>query len=312
MEKKIKFIIPYPDVPYYCWQVLVQINNFRRLGYEVDAHYLCCYFNNKPSDNTLNMMSNGIVKAKIHLYPDDRSQKGYPASMKPYMMYKYFQEFPEEKENIYVYLDADVIFLDKFDFSPFINDDIWYGSEVGSYINSSYINQKGDGLLQEMCDFTGIEKGLVVSNDNNCIGAQYIIKNNTADFWWRVYDNSSRLYSYLQKRQAHYFKKEMIHWLQIWTMEMWLTLWEAWKAEIKTKVAPEMEFHWANHMMKDKKHVIYHNAGVTENNGDHFSKIHYQSSPFNKEILCSEDSLSYLYKKEVLEAQENFKEIIWD
>ena len=312
MEKKIKFIIPYPDVPYYCWQVLVQINNFRKLGYEVDAHYLCCYFNEKPSAISQSFVDSENIKSTFHLYPDDRDVKGYSASMKPYMMYKYFQQFPEEKDNIYVYLDADVIFLEPFNFEPFINDSVWYGSEVGSYINSGYINQKGDGLLQEMCDFVELQKDVVTNMDNNCIGAQYIIKNSTADFWYQVHKRSSDLYIHLQGRQAHYFKKEMIHWLQIWTMEMWLTLWEAWRNNIFTKPVTEMEFHWANHMMKDKKHSIYHNAGVTENDGKHFSKIHYQSSPFNKEILCSEDSLSYLYKREVLEAQENFKELIWD
>jgi len=309
---KIKFIIPYPDVPYYCWQILVQINNFRKLGYEVDTHYICCYFNNNVSPMTKSFVESDKIKAHFHLYPDDRDIKNYPASMKPYMMYKYFQEFPEEKENIYVYLDADVIFLEPFDFTPFVNDDIWYGSDVGSYINSGYINQKGEGLLQEMCDFVGIDKKTVTDNDNNCIGAQYITKNNTADFWYDVYENSSKLYVHLQGRQSHYFKPEMIHWLQIWTMEMWLTLWELWRRGVKTKHTESWNFHWANHSKKDKKHIIYHNAGVTENDGKHFSKIHYQSSPFNKEILCSEDSLSYLYKLEVLDTQKHYPDLVWD
>lgn len=310
--RKVKFIVPIPDVRYYDWQATVQINNFRKLGYEEDTNYLIIYFGNEPSPEIQKIANSPLVKAKFHFYKDEREFTQYTPGMKPWLMFKYFQEFPEEKEHAYYYADPDQIFLDKFNFEPYLNDDITYGSDVGSYINSGYINQKGDGLLQEMCDFVGISKELVLSNDGNCIGAQTLTKNNTAEFWYTVYEKSNKLYDYLQTRKDHYFKPEMIDWLQIWTTEMWMSIWELWLRGEQTKSTKDWEFHWANHMMRDKQHVIYHGAGVTENDGKHFSKIHYQSSPFNKEILCSEDSLSYLYKLEVLETQEYYKDLIWD
>ena len=316
---KVKFIIPVPDTDYYLWQVLVQANNFKKWGYDIDTHYLIGVVYGSPNPHALSIAESPDIKAKVHLYVDKREQheKSYSASLKPYLMYKYFEQYPWEKDCAYVYLDPDVIFLEEFDFTPYLNDGDWYGSDVASYIDSNYIKQKGgDEFLNEFARHAGISPEVVVSHDKNCIGAQYITKNNTPEYWLGVYKKSAETFNYINTRHSHYFKKEMIHWLQVWTMEMWITLWELWGKGVLTIPRPEWEFHWANHLVKDRKHKIFHNAGIADQDQSktiHFAKRAYENkTPFNKDLPISKDSLSYLYVLEIKDTEENFKELIWD
>lgn len=308
--KKIKFIIPIPDVSYYLWQVLVQINNFRKMGYEIDAHYpVCCFYSN-PSNIIINLMKSTNIKSKFHIYHDDRKDQVYTASMKPWLMSKYFEEFPEEKDNIYIYLDPDVIFFKHINWEEFIDDDIWYESDTCSYLDSRYIRSKSDELFIEMCDIVGISPQLVINNDLNCGGAQYITKNNTWQYWKEVETTSVPLYKHMVATSEKYKKEGQIYPIQAWTSEMWTTNWVLWKNGVKTKCIDELNFHWANHHIRDLRYSIYHNAGVVDNNGAHFSKIAYQKSPFKQELKGSTESISYKYIEEIKDTENNFSELI--
>lgn len=313
---KIKFIVPIPDSSYYIQQALIQCNNFSKFGYDADTHYVVGIVRGTPNVNVIRIAQSDLLKAKFHLYQDQRESKIYSASLKPYLMYRYFSDYPQEKDNIYIYLDPDVIFLEPMDFSKYIDGDAWYGSNTGSYLDSKYIKPKGEGLLEEMCAFAGIDPNVVVANDNNIIGAQYLTKNNTAEFWKDVYQNSYRMYKFVNGLKGKYFKPEMKFWLQVWTTEMWITLWELWKRGIETKHTSEWDFHWADHKMKDRRHKIFHNAGIAEQDQaktEHFAKRAYEhKTPFNKVLPVSENSLSILYVNEIRDTEKNYPSLIWD
>lgn len=308
--RKVKFIIPLPDSSYYLWQILVQINNFRKIGYEIDTHYLVCYFNNKPSDTLLALSNSDNIKSTFHLYADKREDKIYSASMKPWLMSQYFKDFPEEKENIYIYLDPDVIFFKPLKIDKYLDDDIWYESDTCSYLDSRYIKSKGEQLFIEMCDIVGISPDIVTENDKNAGGAQYITKNNTFEYWEEVEKTSHPLYKHMIDTASKYKPEKELYPIQAWTSEMWTTNWCLWKRGINTKCIHELDFHWANHKMVELTHDIYHNAGVTDNNGEHFAKTVYQKSPFNVETKGSKDSLSYKYIEEIKDTEINFPELI--
>lgn len=309
-DKKVKFIIPLPDTSYYLWQVLVQINNFRKLGYEIDAHYPVCYFNDEPSKVLKELSQSVNIKSKFHLYADTREDKSYSASMKPWLMAQYFKEFPEEKENVYIYLDPDVVFLKPLNWYKYTNDDIWYESDTCSYLSSKYIKSKGEQLFIEMCDIVGISPDLVIENDSNCGGAQYITKNNTYELWNEIEKTSVPLYKHMIDTANKYKPEGELYSIQAWTSEMWTTNWVAWKHGIKTKCEDDLDFHWANHRIDELRHHIYHNAGVVENDGEHFAKTAYQKSPFNKEIKGKPDSISYKYIEEIKDTEYNFPELV--
>ena len=250
------------------------------------------------------------VKSKFHIYQDTREDKSYSASMKPWLMAQYFKEFPEEKDSIYVYLDPDVIFLKEFDFSKFLNDNIWYESNTCSYLDSAYIKSKGEELFYEMCDIVGVKPETVIEYDRNCGGAQYITKNNTYEYWNEVEKTSVPLYKHMVETKEKYHPEGVQYPIQAWTSEMWTTNWVLWKHGIKTKVVPELDFHWANHQMVDLKYSIFHNAGVVDNDGINFAKTFYVNSPFNKEIKGTPESISYKYIEEIKETEINFPEIV--
>lgn len=309
--KKIKFIVPFPDTPYYLWQVLVQINNFRKFGYEVDTYYLVCYFNNRVSDVAKKIAASDNIKSTFRFYPDERTDLTYTASIKPWLMAKFFEEYPEEKENIFIYLDPDLIFLKPIDWIKYSHDDIWYESDTSSYLNSIYIKSKGEQLFNDMCDIVEISPDLVIANDYNCGGAQYVTKNNTCSFWYEVSELSTVLYKYMVDTAKNYQPEGQTYPIQAWTSEMWVTNWIHWRNGGKTRTVKELNFHWANHSIKYLEHDMYHNAGVTINDGEHFCKIAYQVSPFNKETLGKENSISYNYIKEIRETELNFPELLF-
>lgn len=309
-NKKIKFIIPFIDKSYYVWQILVQINNFRKMGYEQDTIFLGTTFADKVSPELQKLVDSPDIKAKFVLYPEDRLIRRYPASLKPRTMAKYFRDFPEEKDTVYVYLDPDVIFLRPINFALYANDDIWYESDTTGYLNSRYIKSKGEQLFIEMCMIVGIDPAVVISNDLNAGGAQFIIKNNTYELWYEIELLSVILYKHMEATKEKYCPPSQQFPIQAWTAEMWTTNWCAWKYGIETKVMPELNFHMADHALSRLEHPFLHCAGNIEE-GKAFNKKTYQESPFKVELPDYAESITSLYVKEIREVKANFPDLIW-
>lgn len=309
-NKKIKFIVPFIDRPYYLWQILIQINNFRKMGYEQDTIFLGTTFADMVTTELQKMVDSPDVKAKFVLYPEDRLIRRYPASLKPRTMAKYFRDYPEEKDTVYVYLDPDVIFLRPIDFATYANDDIWYEGDTTGYLNSRYIKSKGEQLFLEMCMIVGIDPQVVMANDLNCGGAQFIIKNNTYELWHEIETLSVILYKHMDETKEKYCPPSQQYPIQAWAAEMWTTDWCAWKYGIETKVIPELNFHMADHALSRLEYPFLHCTGNVEE-GKAFQKKTYQDSPFKVELSDYEDSITSLYVKEIREVIVNFPDLIW-
>jgi hypothetical protein len=203
-NKDMKFIIPAPDSQYYMWQILVQINHFREMGYEQDMH-IPVYFFNKPSKYLLRLLSYDKFKCHFYIYPNDKKDKSYAAGSKPYLMYRFFDHHPEMQKYTYNLLDPDVIFTRQMDFNKFLGDDTWYGSDVASYVNINYIKSKDEAipLFEDMCRICEVDPQVVINNDKTgTVGAQYIIKNNTPELWYEIYDKGNKLYSLFKKVES--------------------------------------------------------------------------------------------------------------
>ena len=161
-----------------------------------------------------------------------------------------------------------------------------------------------------MCEAAGVDPALVEENDKECGGAQYILKNNTAELWDQIWKSSIPLYKRMIDTAEKYTPKGDIP-IQSWTAEMWTTNWMAWKNGIKTKVHKGMDFHWANHRMKNIKHTIFHNTGVPQPNGIDFCRIIHQGSAFKQQLVGKKGSLSYHYVLEIKDTEKNFPDMIW-
>lgn len=304
----MKIIVALPDNMYFLWQMLVQINNFRKLGYEDDLIYVIGKNTMRPSSILMNIM-NSDIRASFYVINDTRRNPKYPSSLRPHILSKLFQKNPKMSEDAYFYIDPDVLFTKKIKFNDLLKNDIWYLSDTRSYINSKYIKSKSDSLFHEMCGVVGISPNLVEENDNSAGGAQYLMKNIDAEFWQDVEKDCEMLYQLMVATSTQYSPKNPI---QAWTADMWAVLWNAWKRGFETKIIKRLNFSWATDPIKKwGENGIHHNAGAVADNDTLFVKTKYQKSPFNKKIKCSNKFCSYNYLKEVRDTEKNFSDIIF-
>ena len=89
----MKILVATFDHTYYLWQVLVQINNFIKYGYDEDTIYVVSTSN--PSPVLLSLMNHPKIKSKFFIYKDERQNSRYPSSLRPHILEKFFTENPE-------------------------------------------------------------------------------------------------------------------------------------------------------------------------------------------------------------------------
>jgi len=271
--KDIVFVTAQPDVPYFHWQVKLYTHNFIEKGISPnDIHVIFSTLgNNKLSQGAEELKNIGI---NIYSYKDERVNKRYIPSIKPFLLYKWLEQYPEYGKCFFLH-DADIIFRELPDFEKMMNDDICYLSDTIGYIGYDYImdccrryesqhptSEKGQ-LLKEMADTIGISVDLIKENQKNSGGGQYIIKNTDYKLWEKIYLDSFTLYN----NMLIYQRKFPINpgQIQFWTAEMWSVLWNLWLHNFKTKVVNELSFSWATDSVDVyKKHTILHMAGVTD------------------------------------------------
>lgn len=309
----MKLITPIPDSPYYLWQALVQMASFRELGYEEDAHYPIVYFNDRPSDLLLSLWESDEVRASLHLYPDTRTDTSYSASMKPWLMGKFYEQFPEEASSAYMYLDPDCVFTRPMDFGTLEADDRWYGSDTRSYTGAGYIREKGEQLFVDLCDISGVSPEDVLAHDANTLGAQYVVKNAGPDFWFNVERTSVIAYNHMLRTADQYHPDGHEYSIQAWCAEMYMQQFETIRAGFTPVATDLMSFCWANAPASAwDTHAYFHDAGQPTENGRDFCKITWQSSPFRKEITVSPDSASSRYVELIRRTEAMFPSLIWD
>ena len=270
----IVFVTAQPDVPYFHWQVKIYVHNFTSLGINPnDIHVVFSTLgNNVLSEGANSLKELGI---NVHTYKDGRTNKTYIPSIKPYLISKWLEQYPQFGNCFFLH-DADIIFRELPNFDELLNDNISYLSDTIGYIGYEYImdccrryekqhptTNQGQ-LLQEMCDVIGIDVNIVKDNQLNSGGGQYIIKNTDHKLWEKIYNDSTPLYSQMLDYQKRYpINPGQI---QFWTAEMWSVLWNLWLYGVETKITKELDFSWAtdNIDVYNKKPIL-HMAGVTDN-----------------------------------------------
>ena len=272
--KDIVFVTAQPDVPYFHWQVKLYTHNFIEKG--IDPNQIHVIFstlgNNKLSQGAEDLKKIGI---NIHSYKDERVNKRYIPSIKPFLLYKWLEQYPQYGKCFFLH-DADIIFRELPDFEKMMNDDICYLSDTIGYIGYNYImdccnryeknhptSEKGQ-LLQEMVDVIGVSVDCVKCNQENSGGGQYLIKNTDHNLWKKIYDDCTPLYN----QMLDYQKRFPINpgEIQFWTAEMWSLLWNLWLNGNETKITKELDFSWATDPIQVyEKKPILHMAGVTDN-----------------------------------------------
>lgn len=264
-----------PDQPYFHWQVEVYINNFKKIGINPNKIEVVFLYTNRPSD-AARAIQQKYNTCRFFFYEDDRPDKSYIPSIKPWGFFKHLEAFPQLNKEAIFYHDSDIIFIEKIDESRFERDDTWYLSDTVGYIGYKYIESKGRDQLLDMLDVLRLERKVVMQNQKNSGGAQYIVKNTTPAFWYKVYEDCPKLYNVMndweekyKKQMPHGYIGSVYHPIQKWCAEMWSTLWNAWVFGHQTIVDKELDFVFATDTYTRANSVkILHNAGVTSANAE--------------------------------------------
>lgn len=267
------FVSAQPDVPYFHWQVRVYVENFlNKKIHPKNIHVLFGMWDrNTPTEGGLKLRDLGI---NVHFYEDKRDQKRYHPSIKPYLIHKWLEEFPNLGKLFFLH-DSDIIFRDLPDYNSFLYDEKCYMADTISYIGYEYLKscceryeQKHKHLdnlelLRKMVEIVGIDLDVVKNNEKISGGAQYIIKNTTKDDWFKIYNDSNKLYFFM----IDFHKKNSIPHgaIQFWTAEMWATLWNLWLINKRTEIIDELGFSTATDDLDIyEKKPILHMAGVLD------------------------------------------------
>jgi hypothetical protein len=245
-----------------------------KLGIEPNQiHVIFSIFKDKdPSDGAIQLKESGV---NIHFFTDERNDKSYIPSIKPYLVSKWIEKNPVLGKLFFLH-DADIIFRKLPDFEKLISDDTNYLSDTIGYIGYDYIKSTcknyerkypdlSEGqLLQEMAKVVDIPVETIKLNQKNSGGGQYLIKNSTSNLWYKIYEDCNPLYNKMKDFHRRYPIENGA--IQFWTAEMWSTLWNLWKANFEIKITSELDFSWATDNIKNyEKKNILHMAGVTNN-----------------------------------------------
>jgi hypothetical protein len=298
----MKYICAQPGTRYYAWQIEIMLMNFKEMGIPLQDVHIVCAMHDQYALHLYHQISNQYPEAVIEFYPDTRRTKHYPSSIRPNILKQHF--FKHKLNEPFFYHDCDMVFTKKVDFTPFLNDDICYGSDTRFYIGHDYIKSKGYGILEIMASLTGIDVETIKENELNCIGAQYLIKGVDFRFWDEVEKICETLFLNITLENNRIkADNPNYHELQIWTADMWAVLWNLWKWGKQTKVDDYFDFAWATSTIEDWERLnIFHNAGITETGHGFFYKGDYMHNPLNKELQIREKSAQkhyYEYVKKV-------------
>jgi hypothetical protein len=291
----MKYLCAQPAIKYYGWQLDAMLYNFRDIGIDLkDVIIVSSY--KTPIDDYFSKLESKY-EANFYYYPDTREEPMYISSIRPHVLAKHFEAFPELENEVIFYHDCDIVLMRPLELNAYLKDDITYLSDTVSYIGYEYIKSKGNEVVELMCNIVDICSCKVRANQHNSGGAQYLFKNINAEYWRNVEEDSEMLYygvtQYNNKRKE---KEPEYHELQIWCADMWAVLWNLWKLAKPTRIVKEMDFIWPTQKYEKLGSAnILHNAGVINGKEGLFYKGDYMNELPKLDLKIDETKASAYY-----------------
>lgn len=267
----MKFVCAQPANIYYAWQTEVFLQSLEQHGVDLTTVDVVCVEPGNPVERALWDKLVARYPARFRFYTDQRVSRGYISSIRPNILKQHWDAHPELEREVVFYCDCDIILTKPPEWSHLESGSTWYASDCRFYISANYLVSKnytrpstGEvvNVYQSLCEIVGIHPSMPVNNELNSGGAQYIMKNVSADLWAKVERDSEAIYQWFVEDNRKE-QPEKYHQTQCWTADMWALLWNAWLIGHEVKVVPEMKFGWAPEEIECvKKCTILHNAGV--------------------------------------------------
>lgn len=267
-----------PDDQYFIWQNHLYIESCLEQGFEEEQIHILLY---KPKNRIANpnweKLKSIYPKLNIFLYEDKGVQQHlgtYIPILRPHILWQHFETFPELQDRTIIYTDCDILWTDKLDLTGLLEDDINYVSDASSYLNYSYFERKNKEILpdkqlqdrdflKEICDIVGIDKQVVIDNNLNTGGVQYILKNIDSVFWKKVEEDVLKIRKHLLQVNRQFYKDENAG-IQSWCADLWAVQFNLWYFKKQSIVTNKLKFAWSSDVIeKVESYPILHNAGIT-------------------------------------------------
>ncbi len=297
----MRYIFIQPAILRLVWELEVAIYRMMKLG--VKAEDITIILDTSSSRYAERL---SYLGCEIICYQDNRMDKRYIPSIRPFFWQRYLLEDPAREQGTYFYLDSDTLFSDIPKVKPTVKR--WYASDCTNYLGHKYIDSKGEGLLERMASIVKIDPAIVRSHDI-AAGAHWVIKNPTAAYWGKVYADSINLYAYLCSVESQYVRGKPKGYVPIqkWTAEMWAQLWNVYLLGIEAKAHKELSFVFATDTRDRAEQVkIVHNAGARSKHKDRlFQRSEYRNSePFEADLsFVDPTSASWVYVQGIKEVR---------
>jgi hypothetical protein len=280
----MKYLLAQPAITRFEWELDVVLTNILSLDFKAE---IVCLFGVNPQEavnNTVAHIREKFPTVAIHVYEDTRIDKSYAPTIRPFLWYCYLSEDPTREQESYFQIDSDVIFRELPDFSKIpATETVWYGSDCAGYLDYEYLRtrQKGEQIVDNFARLLDVDRQIIEQTPG--AGAQWVLVHPTARYWLKVYNDSNKLYHYLEHINSD---------IQKWTAEMWAQLYNAPYFGIEQRISPELDFCRPTDDVKMWDMVkILHNAGVIGELGKYmFYKGKYvDRTPFG-------DNLDYVHR----------------
>jgi hypothetical protein len=279
MHNKPILITCQPIDQYFIWQNHLYVESCLEQGFEEEQIHILLY---KPKGREHNpnweKLKDVYPKLNIFVYEDDGVQAFLPVYipiLRPHLLWQHFKKFPELEQKTIIYTDCDILWLKGLDIEKLYDDDVCYISDAKSYMNHSYFESKKRDILEEkkeeslsrdflkeICDIVGIDKQVVIDNNDNTGGVQYILKGVNATFWKKVEVDVLNIRTHLLGINKQFYKDENSG-IQSWCADLWALLFNLWYSEKQVRVVPELNFAWSTDpIQKLDTYPILHNAGI--------------------------------------------------
>jgi hypothetical protein len=301
--RDVRFITCCPSDNYYTWQVHLWLESLKNLGKSSKATVLIYVPKLREHNPKWQQIIDLYPEATFIFYREKPEEdinyliSLYIPIIREYLMWTYLKEYPESGNDAIFFCDSDILFMEDFNIDHLLDDDINYISDAVSYMGFTYLDNKyrevlpekleeyqSKDIVQEILNCSGVTREMAIDKQNDSGGVQYLLKNTSEKFWFKVLNDSISILLKMQEINTLYFPSQALG-FQSWCADMWGILWNLWYFEKEVKVIPEMDFSWASDPIERVwTKPIFHNAGITGSiMGDHLcfykGKYHMGADP---------------------------------
>ncbi|NIG54750.1 hypothetical protein [Chitinophaga sp. Cy-1792] len=220
-----KLLLTQADNAYFRWQLKVFLSSVQHLEIPKENIIFLTQIDGKPSDEFRKFER----FATCH-YFEDTKHRFYKPSCKPHLYGRFWEMCKENEDQYFFFAEQDMLLfgLPEIELLP----DTWYWSDAGQYIES--------GQFEHVI---GLQPKPYRPGGFHAIG-----KGVDADFWYKVEEDSVKLYEYMCRNINTKYDR--------WICEMRTWIWNIWDRGFKTEIHKELDFEYGKGFRRDVK--LYH------------------------------------------------------